>query len=188
MAKLQEMDVEDYLASTVSVEPMALEEEFVRISSDLAYWNMRYADAHRAFALAKLTLDQLTARLHLEMRESLMGEAEAAAKEAAAKADAEAKAAALAGKKPAAVKVSTKAPTVGDIAAAVDQHPEVQAAKLGVIDAETDKIRMFGVVDAIRVKRDMLVQMGSKARLEMQADPVVREQMAVAALQRQGLG
>jgi hypothetical protein len=60
------------LMDAVKIEPLALQEEFVRLPSDLAYWNARYADAQRTFLVRKLELDQLNARLRIELRERLL--------------------------------------------------------------------------------------------------------------------
>ena len=56
-----EIVVDAYLYDCVNVEPEALQEEFVRIPADLAYWNERYAQAHREHLLAKLDAERAEA-------------------------------------------------------------------------------------------------------------------------------
>lgn len=184
MAKLYDMDVDDYLYSTVNLEPLAIEEEFVRLPADLAYWNMRYAKALEALLRAKRDRDLLERRHYMEGREILMGKAREAADTAAS----EAADMVEGGKKKASVKVSVKAPTVGDIESYATTHPEVLAAREAEIVAEVEKVKLQGIVDAVRAKKDMLIQVGARQRTEMESDPSLREQARVAGLKREGLG
>jgi len=156
---LQEIEVDAYLADTVQIEPLALEEEFIRLPADLAYWNERYSQAVRAFLISKIEVERCGARLHLEVRTRLMG---VAVPEGA----------------------KSKGPTVADIEAAVESEPELQAARMRALDAEVDKVRLQGVLDAVRAKRDMLVQLGARARIEMEADPVIRDRIQARQAQR----
>lgn len=55
----------------VEIEPLALQEEFIRVPSDLAHWNERYAHTLRSYLLAKAEVKELEARLSLEYRETL---------------------------------------------------------------------------------------------------------------------
>lgn len=153
MARIHELEVEDYLADCVVIEPTALEEEFVRLPADLAYWNARLAGAHRRMLETKLGLERISSRLHLECREKLL--ADAASKSGEAK---------------------IKAPTVSDIEAAVSACPEMHAAQDAALTAEAEKVYIAGVVDAVRTKRDMIISLGAHIRAEMQGDPTLREQ------------
>lgn len=159
---LQEIEVDAYLADTVQIEPLALEEEFIRLPADLAYWNERYSQAVRAFLVSKIEAERCEARLHMEVRTRLAAAAPEGAK--------------------------SKGPTVADIEAAVESQPELQAARMRALDAEVDKVRLQGVLDAVRAKRDMLVQLGARARIEMEADPVIRDRIAARNAQREGVG
>jgi len=38
-----------------------------------------------------------------------------------------------------------------------------------------EKIRLYGVIDAVRTKRDMLISIGAQVRAEMESDPSIRE-------------
>lgn len=65
---LGDVEVTAYLRECVTIEPMALEEEFVRVPSDLAYWGARWADAQKEASLAKLQRDQVEAAIDAEHR------------------------------------------------------------------------------------------------------------------------
>jgi hypothetical protein len=70
-AHLQEIEVEQYLKDSVDIEPTALQEEYVRVPADIAYWNERYSVALRAHLMAKMALDRIYAGLQIETREKL---------------------------------------------------------------------------------------------------------------------
>lgn len=66
--------------------------------------------------------------------------------------------------------------TLTEVESAVLLEPEYQQAKAKEIVAESEKVRLFGILDAIRSKRDMLVSLGANMRAEMQHDPSLRSQ------------
>ncbi len=70
--------------------------------------------------------------------------------------------------------------TVADLEAKVTDNKDVQVMQDLYIEAEAERIRIRGIVDTLGVKRDMLQSLGAKLRVEMQSDPIVREQMAGA--------
>ncbi len=170
MAELHDLEVDQYLYDCVDIDPIALEEEFIRLPADLAYWNHQFADAVAQYQRAKFHREQVAARLHGECREALMTAAVEAAEDAED-----------AGKKAAKV----KAPTVSDIESAVLQHEEYTGARELEVEKESEKARLYGVVDSVRTKRDMLIQMGANRRVEMQGDPILREE---ARAQREARG
>lgn len=161
MATIHDIDVDDFLRDCVAVEPTALEEEFVRLPADLAYWNERYARAYKNYAVAKIARERTGARLNIQLREEINAQ----------QTDPKAKA---------------KGPTVDAVAAQVDNHADMIAARDAEIDAEVEKVRLYGVLDAVRSKKDMLVQIGAHIRVEMQNDPVLREQMLGTRRSRDG--
>jgi hypothetical protein len=165
MAKLNDVDVDEYLKKSVDIEPMAIEEEFVRLPGDLAYWNERYARAVNDYLKAKVGRERTESRLYLEQREHLTAKASVEAAE---------------GKK------GAKAPTVDEIRSAVAGHRDMVEAEDAELLMEVEKVRLYGVLDAIRAKRDMLIQIGSRQRVEMEHDPVIREESRVRRLQREG--
>ena len=66
--------------------------------------------------------------------------------------------------------------TVGAIDATVDLDPEVYTARAQEIAAESDKIRQFGRVDALRAKKEMLISLGAHIRATEMSDPTIRRQ------------
>jgi hypothetical protein len=67
--------------------------------------------------------------------------------------------------------------TVADIDARVTVDVEVEDAHMALVKAEAKKARVKGMVDALHVKKDMLQMIGSKLKIEMEHDPILREQM-----------
>jgi hypothetical protein len=65
--------------------------------------------------------------------------------------------------------------TVDEVEARVVNHPEFVAAKLIEIESDAERARLFGIVESLRVKRDMLIQLGAHVRAEMERDPQLRE-------------
>lgn len=160
--KLNEIDVEDFLARCVQIEPMMLEEEFVSLPSQMAYWNERYAQANRTYLQAKIKREGTFARVRLELK----AKAEMTSQEAADdKAEDKKKAA-----KP-------KGPTVDDLKAMTDQNPEVRAAVEHELMSEVEYDRLRGVMEALRAKREMLVSLGAHLRAEMAVNPNMREEV-----------
>jgi hypothetical protein len=73
-SSLNEIQVEQFLKDSVEIEPTLLQEEYVRVPADIAYWNERYSVALRAHLMAKLTLDRIFAGVQIETRETLLAE------------------------------------------------------------------------------------------------------------------
>lgn len=143
-------DLEQYLKECVRVEPMLLEEEFVRLPSDIAFWSERYAEAYFHFLDRESYRKELYGRLYVEHNKALsMG------------------------------RMGTRGPTVGEIDAAVLQDPLHAAARKEENQAEAAKIRLFGVMEALRAKKDALVSIGATRRAEMSGDPMIRRDAAI---------
>lgn len=138
-------ELDKYLKDCVAVCPEAIQEEFVRLPADLAFWNQKYAEALREFLMAKIELDITKARLQPIVRESL---------------------------KTAGAKV-----TEALVESAIDSHDACIEARRVLAIAEVSKNELFGNLDAIRAKRDMLMSLGAHLRVEMENDPVIREQV-----------
>lgn len=164
---LRDLGVHEYAIECVDLEPLSLEEEFVRLPADLAYWNAKLSQTAAEYQRAKFHREQVAGRLHVELREELMVAAREAAEEAAEEA-----LATNPDKKP--PRISIKSPTVDDIKSAVVLHEEYVGARELEIEKEQEKSHEYGIVDAIRCKRDMLVQIGANRRAEMQGDPQLR--------------
>lgn len=142
--------LEARVREAVRITPEALEEEFVRVPADLAYWSGQYSDALDAHLRAEGYEDRLEALLLIEKRQELL--------------DAGAKV------------------TESQVAAAVKTDARMQAAEEGRITAEVAVARLKGVVEAIRAKRDMLIQIGATQRAEMERDPMILEKRSGARL------
>lgn len=65
-------------------------------------------------------------------------------------------------------------PTEPMVAAEVSVDDAVYAAQLASMEAEVEKVRLHGVVDAVRSKKDALVSIGAHVRAEMAGDPAIR--------------
>lgn len=64
----------------VAIEPLAMQEEFVRIPGDLSHWNAQFSEALKRFLVAKAESEHLWARLWLEAREALLTDGKATEK------------------------------------------------------------------------------------------------------------
>lgn len=146
MAKLNDLEVDDYLAKACEIDPLCIQEEYVRLPADLAYWNQKYAIAFRAWARARLSRKRLEAVLAIEHREQFA--------------------------------VDGRKATEGMVTAAVETDDRLEAAAAFEVEAEVEKVRLWGVLDAVRAKKDMLVSIGAHVRAEMNSDPTVRAQHA----------
>lgn len=142
------------------ITPEALEEEFVSFPAQLARANALYADAYRLEGIEKAAYDQERAKVRLLMREEH--------------------------KKPASSEKGDrfKGPTTDDIDAMVTIDPRVVAARLAWVGADARREHLRGVCDALRAKRDAMLAIGRQIVVEMQGDPVVRQQRADARQMR----
>ena len=131
----------------VTIEPAVIQEEYVRLPGDLAYWGAQYAAAYKDWQEAKVQRELVTAQLTAEHRVAL--------------------------------EAKSKRVTVGEVEAAVTLDQRWVEAKGVEIRAETEKIEVQHVVEALRAKRDMLVSLGAHYRMEMENDPVIRRQRAL---------
>lgn len=67
--------------------------------------------------------------------------------------------------------------TEAQVKAAIESDERVLEAQARAIAAEVDKNRHFGILDAIRSKKEMLVSLGAQLRAEMAGDPLLRDQV-----------
>lgn len=75
-------DPEKYLSECTKIEPVAIDEEFIRTPSDVAFWNARFADALEVYLKAKAHMETEWARLRLLTREELLAKGEKATESA----------------------------------------------------------------------------------------------------------
>ena len=70
--------------------------------------------------------------------------------------------------------------TVGEVEDAVLVEPEYQQARAKELAVEEEKVRLYGVVDSLRAKKEMLISLGAHLRAEM-SDPIIRQQRQLTA-------
>lgn len=73
MARLKDLEVDDYYKTCLELEPELINEEFARMSGDFAYWNEKYAAANKAQLLAEWQEEQAEAALYLKYKETPEG-------------------------------------------------------------------------------------------------------------------
>jgi nitrogenase molybdenum-iron protein alpha/beta subunit len=148
-SKLYDVDVDTFLVDAVSINELEIDREIVEISAQLAYWNHRYADATRAFMVAKVDSKRIRSRRQVEIRTDLERKARLSATETGAKS-------------------SARPFTEAQVEALVDGDIEVQEAENDLIDAEVNLKRLSGYCDAIRVKADMVRSISARLRAELE--------------------
>jgi hypothetical protein len=148
-ALLNDIEVEKYLRDAVRIEPLALEEEFIRLPADIAYWNERHARALREYLEAKIARERTHGELMCDPKFYEHVEVEL-------------------GKKP----------TVEQMKGATLSDERYIASKVRENIADVERQRLRGCVEALSTKRDMLISLGAHVRLEMMHDPVVRRNMS----------
>ena len=140
----QALPVEDpflFVHEAVMIEPVALNEEFIRLPSDLARWGEVFAEAIKELMAAKCALGTMDADLFKYYKQQ----------------------------KP----EDGSKPTEKWIDACVEADPRHVEAQRRLDAAEYQKSRTWGVLDAIRAKREMLVSLGANHRSEMQYGPTI---------------
>lgn len=145
--QLHDIEVEALYAEAVQVNPDFIEADLGRVAADLAYFSEKYADAVLAHGEAEIARKQTAAKLNIMHRETLLANAEEDSK----------------GKR--------KAPTVDAVNAAVESDARFLDATRAVLNAEVAMVRARGRVEAVRVKKDAIVQIASTRRAEMGFDP-----------------
>jgi len=69
MAKLHDIEIDDFLKQCIDLEPEAISEEFSRMSGDYGYWNEKYSAVNKAFLQAEWEEERTKARLYLKYKE-----------------------------------------------------------------------------------------------------------------------
>lgn len=141
------MEVEEYLKASVTIDENYLNEEFIRLPSDIAYWNERHAEAlHHSLE---------TYRERKRVQGEIATDPEFL--------------------KDLAERLGKKSPNVTEVEAAVLQHDDYRQALSEELDAERERVRLRGVLDALAAKRDSLISLGADIRTERQRDPLIRD-------------
>lgn len=71
MPNINDLEVDAYLYSCVTLDPTVITDEMSKVSGDFAYWANRYAKSHREFLRAKLLVKRINAQSHAEKRDLL---------------------------------------------------------------------------------------------------------------------
>jgi len=132
--------IDTFIQECVTIEPIALTEEFARLPADFARWNEVYAVAHERYLKAKLHAARTRATAALNIRRN-----------------------------PALYAQAYKVPklTEGIIESILALDADVQVAEDVVVHAETERNRVRGVLIALGRKNDALVTIGAHQRAEM---------------------
>jgi hypothetical protein len=133
---MNQNDIE-HARSCVTIDEMALQEEYIRLPSDFAYFSELNAEAKRMFALSKVDRDITRSRLRMVARETL--------------------------------EASGKRATESMVDAAVELDPVWLEVKTKEIELEANAVRIHGVLESLRTKRDMLISLGAHTRAEMKS-------------------
>lgn len=152
---LHDIQVEHYVKDTVTIEPEGIEEEYIRMPADLAYWCERYARALRAHLEAKHQDKNLRALLAIEHRERLHE-------------------ALLADQQKEKSKSGSGRVTDSQVNVAVETDERCEDMQARLVGTEVEMVRVKGILEAVRAKKDMLMSLGAHIRAEMDGDPVVR--------------
>lgn len=131
------MTVED----ATRIEPMVITEEMVRIPSDMAYWNERYANVFQYWLEAKFARERTYSEAFRDIQERL-------------------------------ATTSKTRVTVSEVEHLVATDRTYIDARMSEIVAESEKLRLGGVVEALRAKKDMLISLGAHMRAEMSSQSI----------------
>lgn len=71
--KLHDLDVPQYLIDCVKIDDLLIDEEFMRASADLAYWNECFAVALKRHLRAKVAAERARAMATIAIREANAG-------------------------------------------------------------------------------------------------------------------
>jgi hypothetical protein len=129
-----------------NIDPINLNDSFVRLPGDLAYAGALYKDAVKNYLVAKRDFQIREAELRLRTRALLKSEGS---------------------------KI-----TESIVEATVLTNPAWAEAKKKYIESEAEMTGAKLKIEAIKAKRDMLIQMGAQYREEMKADPQIRSAAA----------
>ncbi len=144
-------DLELYRKTCVRIEPLAIQEEYVRTPSDIAFWSEQYAMMYREWQLSKFNREQEWGRAVKRAREALSHDPTPGGTSGRGK------------------------PTVDAVEAEALIDTNYVDAKKQEIMLEAEKVRLAGMMDAIRTKRDMLVSLGAHIRSEIEQGMYIKD-------------
>jgi len=142
-------EVDAILADALNTNPDFIENDLVTVAPHLGYFSELHADAVMAHGTAEIELGVLEAKLNIVHRERLFASSGVDSKG------------------------QPKAPTVDAVKAAVDADPLIREAKEKLLAAEVGMVRARGRVDAVRAKKDAIIQIARTRLAEMSIDPSI---------------
>lgn len=146
-------DLEKYRQACVRINGDFISDEYIRIPSDTAWWSSQYALIYREWQLAKFAREQEWGAAVDRARATLLSERGS---------------------------TGSRGPTVDQVEAqAINDRAYVQA-KRQEIEFEGEKVRLAGMLEALRTKRDMLVSLGAHLRSEMEQGISIKERDPLA--------
>lgn len=143
-------EIDLYQWECVEIDAFAIQEEYMRLPADLAYWNERYASVHRHWLEMKAKRERVYAERLMVVRQGLQFELDSDP-------------------------LKKGRITISEVEVGVMRDDAYMAVRDKEISAEAEKIRLWGVLDAIRAKKDMLVSLGAHMRAEMAGGLSTRE-------------
>ncbi len=154
------------LRARLRIDPLALQDEFLRIAVDISYFAGLHGVAVENELRAESRAKKLRALYEMEAREALADDLDRAQAR-------ENKLAENEKRKP--DNVRGRGVTEGMIKAWVDSKPEWFDVEMDVADSARRAIEAKGNMSAVMAKRDALIQLGATERAEMERDPSIRE-------------
>ena len=149
MTQINGVDFDDYLVECVCIDDDDLRSEYVRVSTDLAYWAKKHGEAEYEYLAAKANVKRSEAAAYTDAMQILADEYDV-------------------GKLP-------KKPTEKMVEARAAEDENVDDALDRFARASSWRKEVDGYVEAIKSKRDMLVSLGADLRKEREAEPYLRE-------------
>jgi hypothetical protein len=122
-------DLEAYRRACIRIEPLTIQEEYVRVPADLAFWSEQHSVVFRAWQIAKFEREQEWGRAVARARTELLSERQGAA---------------------------GRGPTVDQVEALAVNDPTYVQMKQDEIHLEAERQRLLGMIQSIQAKRDMV--------------------------------
>ena len=124
------------------IDPLQLQDAFIRVPADLARWTERYAQSLRRALRTEATRKRVFAERFLDIKTTPID--------------------------------GMKGPSEAVIKMKVETDDLYMEAVDNEIDAEVERMRTHGIVEAIRGKKDALISLGAHVRAEMGDSPRIR--------------
>lgn len=138
----------DYLKECLELSPVAIQAEFCRMASDVAFWNEEYRKVYKTFWVKKVEFERLESRLSLETR-TMLENADSKTRVTEALVESTMKAG----------------------------SQEWIKGRLELVEADCERVKLLGILESLRDKKDMLVSLGAHLREEMAGDPMLKTHM-----------